>query len=322
MRVELKFISTCSIGLLITILTFISCNKINLPPVAVLEVFPSIGDTTIFFDFSSAGSEDDRNYPIALQYRWDFDGDGLWDTEYSRNNGIAHQYKQPGSYHVLVEVKDIDGLSAIAGDSVEVFGMNPDTGTMLDSRDGNQYRIVKINDQWWMAENLRYGTVIPTDREQTDNDTVEMYRILNSEPLDTIGGIYLWIEAMNYRVTDPRGICPEGWHIPTRKEWEGLFAPYPRPYSLQYYGSEGLSNLNLDLRNGGRRTNGTFEYIDLFYPVGVRAGFWSSSFTLENALFRPYYCSFNSEEWLTWYDLPLKGGLIQYYSVRCVKDNR
>ncbi|MCD6332442.1 MAG: hypothetical protein J7L89_04140 [Bacteroidales bacterium] len=288
---------------------------------AVLEVFPSFGDTSIFFNFSAAGSEDDRCYAIALQYRWDFDGDGLWDTEYSGNNAIAYQYQQPGFYHVFVEVKDFEGNTATAEDSVEVFGENP-IGILHDSRDGNRYRIVKINDQWWMAENLRYGTIIPTDHEQTDNDTVEMYRILNFEYLDTIGGIYLWQEAMNYQVTDPQGICPDGWHIPTQKEWEGLFAPYPRPYSILYYGSKGLSNLNLDLRNGGyRTTDGTFEDVNIFNGIDGQAGFWSSSFTIENHLFRPYSCYFDSESGTLWYNLRIFGELIRYYSVRCVKDN-
>lgn len=301
------------------ILVFFSCDKGNLPPVSKLTAFPSIGDTSILFEFNADESEDDRSFTIALQYRWDFDGDGVWDTEYSNNSAIAHQFKQPGNYNVAVEVKDIDGLSAIAGDSVEVFGENLDIDTLHDSRDGNKYRIVKIGGQWWMAENLRYGIVIPTDREQTDNDTVEMYRILQSIGWDTVGGIYLWLETMNYRVNDPKGICPGGWHLPTREEWEGLFAPYPPLYSLQYYGKEGLSNLNLDLNNGGFRMEDLF--IGCFIGNPHVSGFWSSSYTVEDQEYLPYFCSFSSDDHFLFPGYWSNSGLTQYYSVRCLKDN-
>lgn len=79
-----------------------------------------------------------------MQYRWDFDGDGLWDTEYSKVNAIAYKYKLSGRFNARVEVKDIDGLTAIATDSVEVYGRNYDIDTLVDNRDGNRFRIVKI----------------------------------------------------------------------------------------------------------------------------------------------------------------------------------
>ncbi|MDD4645743.1 MAG: FISUMP domain-containing protein, partial [Bacteroidales bacterium] len=228
-----------------------------------------------------------------------------------------------GYYSIAVEVKDLDGLSAIARDSVTVFGKNKDISTLTDSRDGNQYRIVKIGGQWWMAENLRYGIVIPTDREQTDNDTVEMYRLSGSGQQDTIGGIYLWLEAKNYNVNDPKGICPAGWHLPTSQEWERLFTSYPRLYSIQYYGIDGLSNLNLDLNAGGIRINGVFErrYLDIGYDWDL--GFWSSSFKMPERVYQPYFCSFNSKANNLNYGFwaIADAGLSRYYSIRCVKDN-
>lgn len=313
-----RFAATRTTGFIMIILVFMSCDKGSLPPVAEIEVFPSIGDTSTLFEFNAAESEDDRSFNIALQYRWDFDGDGVWDTEYAKANAIVHQYQQPGSYAVAVEVKDIDGLSAIAGDSVKVFGKNPDIDTLYDSRDGNKYRIVKIGNQWWMSENLRYGIVIPTDREQTDNDTVEMYRVLHYERWDTVGGIYLWYESMNYRVNDPKGICPDGWHLPTRQEWERLFAPYPFLYSLQYFGKEGLSNLNLDLNNGGSRMDNLFQ--GRYTGTPWDSGFWSSSYAVEDEKYQPYFCIFSSEDHSLAYSYWHDSGLTRYYSVRCVKD--
>lgn len=300
-------------------LVFLSCDTGNSPPTAVLDVFPSIGDTTLVFEFRSEETTDDRNFALAMQFRWDFNGDGIWDTEYSKFNAIAYQFNEPGSYYAAVEVKDLDGLTIIARDSVVVFGENMDIDTLCDSRDGNRYKIVKVEGLWWMAENLRFGKVIPSDREQTDNDTVEMYLVPQWEHYDTIGGIYSWFESKNYNVNDPKGICPDGWHLPTYLEWEKLMAPYPPLYSLQFYSKHGLSNLNLDLNNGGIRRNGVF---DNALSSGWESGFWSSSYKLQNQTYLPYWCSFNSRNHVLTYGYWADSGLLRYYTVRCVKDNK
>jgi len=199
-------------------LAFIACNRENLPPVGSLVVFPQFGDTTLVFELDAGNSADDRCYPKALQYRWDFEGDGVWDTEYASESQTGFQYKIPGTYTPTVEIQDIEGLSSFAKDTITVFGLNQAIDTLIDSRDGNRYRIVNVGGQWWMAENLRYGTEIPSSQEQTNNDTVERYRLTGSPDYDTIGGVYLWQEAMNYQLKNPQGICPDGWHLPTEQE--------------------------------------------------------------------------------------------------------
>jgi len=56
--------------------------------------------------------------------------------------------------------------------------------TLTDTRDGRQYKTVKIGEQIWMAENLNY------DR------------------------LYDWETAQK--------ACPPGWHLPTIEEWQTL----------------------------------------------------------------------------------------------------
>lgn len=304
--------------ILITTIMY-SCAKQNLPPMPELSSFPSAGDTSILFNFSAAGSSDDRDYEIGLTYRWDFEGDGAWDTEYTKGNAIAHKYDESGIYNVRVEVQDLDGLTGVATDTIEVFRINTDIDTLEDTRDGKRYRIVQIHGQWWMAENLRYGLEIPTDREQTDNDTVEMYR--NPYGPDTSGGVYRWLEVMNYQTTNPQGICPDGWHIPNSIEWKSLFSPYTRTYLFQYYRKNGHSNLNLDLHTRGTRFSDFFlwnrpdEYTSW--------GFWSSTsnWSMEYRRVFPEICTFSGRLM----DLSVNGSDFEsnegrtYLSVRCIK---
>lgn len=296
----------------------LSCRKSNLPPIAKLQAFPSIGDTSILFQFSARESEDDRDYPIGLVYRWDKDGDGNWDSDYARNFAFTHRYKLPGAYNISVEVKDLDELSSIAKDTIIVFGENLDIDTLVDTRDGNRYRIVKIQNRWWMAENLRYGIEIPTSRDQTDNDTIEFYRELVNNERDTVGGVYSWLESLNYQVKEPKGICPDRWHLPTKPEWEALIIPYPDLYSVQYYGKNGLSKLNLDLNNGGIKVDGSF-----FWALAWTwdNGFWSSSSRLGEKEYLPYHIGFSSHNKEIDHGFWGSTGLDRYYSVRCIKDN-
>lgn len=83
---------------------------------------------------------------------------------------------------------------------------------------GKTYNTVLVGDRCWLKENLDYGVRIDGSQPQTNTGTVEKY-CYNDDPVncDTYGGLYQWGEAMQY-ATGPRGICPEGWHIPTAME--------------------------------------------------------------------------------------------------------
>lgn len=313
-------------GFFAGIILFISCDKGNLPPVATLIAFPPIGDSLTLFEFSAGESVDDRNYQKGLMCRWDFNGDGQWDTGYDPGKTAARQFIHPGIYPIAVEVRDLDGLTSVARDTIEVIGMNRDIDTLTDSRDGSRYRIVKILNRWWMAENLHYGMEIPVDQIQANNGTVEMYRDTRPNSMDSSGGVYHWLEVMNYQVKDPKGICPEGWHIPTREEWVALFEPYPYLYALKYFGEEGLSKLNLDLQNGAFRwTDGTFWWA---HVKGYETEFWTSSHKVVNNEYHPYCVLFASPYhglrvgfWTDNTNILEGGEHVKYTSVRCIKSD-
>ena len=86
---------------------------------------------------------------------------------------------------------------------------------------GNTYKTVKINDQWWMCENLK--TTLYNDGSGIPyfaiNDTSgwqlgDGYKSINDS---LYGCLY------NYAcILDPRGLAPEGWHIATDEDWKVL----------------------------------------------------------------------------------------------------
>jgi uncharacterized protein (TIGR02145 family) len=90
--------------------------------------------------------------------------------------------------------------------------------------DGNTYKTVKIGNQEWMAENLkvtkyRNGDAIPnvTNMSQWWNLHTGAYCCYNNNNLSDYGKLYNW-----YAATDPRGIAPNGWHVPSDAEWSVL----------------------------------------------------------------------------------------------------
>ena len=110
----------------------------------------------------------------------------------------------------------------------------PVEGTMTDARDGNVYKTVKLADQVWMAENLRY---LPEQHDDV-SDTEPRYYIwsdydkdtqLGAEALKVYGAFYNWKAALQGEEPQTsadqapvRGVCPEGWHIPSVEEWKTL----------------------------------------------------------------------------------------------------
>lgn len=90
------------------------------------------------------------------------------------------------------------------------------------------YRTVQMGTQCWFAENLNVGTRIETidslgkhNLQGTSCIDIQKYCFANDERnCDVYGGLYQWNQAMCGQTEEKsRGICPEGWHIPSHDEW-------------------------------------------------------------------------------------------------------
>ncbi|KPK87371.1 hypothetical protein AMJ80_12180 [bacterium SM23_31] len=96
----------------------------NTPPTASFTIAPSSGTVDTVFTFDASGSTDNET-PIYLRFRWDWENDGVFDTELSTNPVATHQYPDSGLYSIKLFVADPGGLTDTVSQSLEV--LLPDT---------------------------------------------------------------------------------------------------------------------------------------------------------------------------------------------------
>ena len=84
----------------------------NREPTALFTVSPLDGDVSTVFAVDAAYSADDKDLAATLQVRWDWEGDGVWDTAWSSAKTAEHRYASPGQYSIRLEVRDSDGRSS------------------------------------------------------------------------------------------------------------------------------------------------------------------------------------------------------------------
>ncbi len=76
-----------------------------------------VANTTIAFDASSSSDSDPR---ASMAARWDWEGDGVWDTPWFASLTEQHVFANGGTYAVTLEILDSSGLVDSATHSVVV----------------------------------------------------------------------------------------------------------------------------------------------------------------------------------------------------------
>lgn len=202
--------------------------------------------------------------------------------------------------------------------------------SQVKDADGKVYKTVIIGNQEWMAENLnvshfRNGESIPQVKDDDDWAFLSAGAWCNYENDTkygkTYGKLYNW-----YAVNDPRGLAPEGWHIPSEAEWKELY---------EYLGGMNAAGGKLKAVTiwESPNTGATNETGFNAYPVGSRNGNMRSG--------RGYFHGDNTSGyfWTSTEDKNQYSGIISYlyyndsdlrfysyvkstgFSVRCIKDN-
>ncbi len=296
----------------------------------------------------------------------DSDGDGICDDE-DDCFGIVDECgicNGPGPTEIVIDEITIlyDSVYAEQIDQWFVFEVGADTTFTYEcaqliacgdpvSYQGYDYTTVQIGDQCWFAENLRNenyenGDAIPaslSDSEWTSaaSGSVVVYGedlgsgcnsdyspdINACDPAQSLieyGRLYNW-----HAVNDERGLCPNGWHVPTDGEWMTMEMALGMLESevngtgwrgtdqgmqmkTTYGWRDGLNGTNTSgfsgLPGGGRHLGGY-----LFFNAGD-AGYWWSSTSSESGAW-----SRHLDYWVTTVrriSMPPNRG----YSVRCIQD--
>ena len=219
--------------------------------------------------------------------------------------------------------------------------LNPDVeyGELLDARDNQVYRTVKIGKQEWMAQNLNYEAD-SSFCDGGDPAFCEMY-----------GRLYTWNAAVGKSMSECsydedcdfskdtipsisriRGVCPDGWHMPSFDDFYTLQTTvaelYPEKFGL-------LGSRLMKSQNGwdeGLATNETgFSVLPSkgWTFNQESAAFWIAEVHLEyddNPNFHKSQYSHNSNIYIEFtarddafpeYDVTKKGS---HFSVRCLKN--
>ncbi len=253
------------------------------------------------------------------------------------------------------------GLDCKYATTTDYLNSTKTYGEVLDTRDGQVYKTIVICDkdnkncQTWMAQNLNYAyTGVKYNYSgYTSDSTSWCYHGVPSN-CATFGRLYTWAAAVdsvaiykNYGeecgygkscsrfsatvlATAPvRGVCPSGWHLPTREDWQKLVKPMANSVddhtTYWYYNGAGIELKTVDawysssdkgtnasgfsaLPAGYRYSSGSFD------GAGNEANFWSASEYRDNIAYdlSLYYISGNAS----------LGGYSKGYgfSVRCLKD--
>ncbi len=151
---------------------------------------------------------------------------------------------------------------------------------MVYDASGNLYSTVVIGDQRWMRENLRTshfnnGDPIPYVPAVTEwsamSSAAWSYYDNDAAYGEIYGKLYNW-----YTVSDPRNVCPAGWHVPTDEEWMELEVTLGVPEAeltmttprgvAENAGGKMKSTLLWDSPNTGADNSAGF----LGYPAGTR----------------------------------------------------
>jgi glutamine cyclotransferase len=80
---------------------------------ADLTVTPVVGTVITDFTFDAGGSSSQGR---ALEYRWDWENDGVWDTDWSSESVVVHRFVSGDTLTTRVQVRDgstIDGATAV-----------------------------------------------------------------------------------------------------------------------------------------------------------------------------------------------------------------
>ena len=186
---------------------------------------------------------------------------------------------------------------------------------------------IKIGEQVWMLKNLDAGNFRngdPIPEAKTDEEWVKAGKegkpawCYYENKLDSgmkYGRLYNW-----YAISDPRGIAPNGWHVPTDTEWS---------MATLFLGGEDAAGTKMKSPKGWTHDgNGTNESGFTGFPAGSRDRFGKFDYVGHVTY---WWCATSYDHEFAWYRVIDEVPWYVYrtnfykqngYSVRCIRDSK
>ena len=245
------------------------------------------GDFAPFEDLDvfEKGKENVALHDVSVMLQADLDASELAERLENIATDIAKDGKWDDRSSVIPSSSSSSETKQSSNSAKDTY-LNPNIayGEMTDSRDGHVYKTVKIGEQVWMAQNLNYEAAT----SYCYNDSAEY--------CEKYGRLYTWAASVdksekecglgnecNLASGNIRGICPDGWYLPSEADFETL---------IKAVGGEKGTGAKLKSLSGWRDDDGvsgngtdTFGFSALpvgvgmqgFYGEGYNTHFWGST---------------------------------------------
>ena len=261
-------------------LSCIPARKDTLLKASVVDYYKCVSDTVVSFEGlnwhsvwrKATNDELDMDYwernknEDGLLLKSSFTGrTRVWDADSLREPTLAEQdWNRACVSYMYADAEDgfvidtlYNGLAYTCSDT----GWSK-TGTFKDRRNAKIYKGVTIGTQTWMAQNLNF----------TDSSSYPgmkgRWSCYDNEPENCIKYGRFSIASFNLPTYPVRGICPEGWHLPSRDEW-GILAREVGGWNVAG------KMLRSQTEWSNWTSDGTDPYAFSILPYGN--SFWSSS---------------------------------------------
>lgn len=197
------------------------------------------------------------------------------------------------------------------------------TGILRDTRDGKAYKTVQIGNQVWMASNLNHKTRNSYCQDNKEENCIKY------------GRLYTWAGAVNkpeYKCglghacslssEKIKGVCPNGWHLPSLADWQTLFkavggqskAGKALKTTHDWYETcDGTDIYGFSAKPAGFAANYNGEFFFSFQE-GSHAYFWSSTEQDDTSAYS-IDISYSDEA------IPIDVYKNHGFAIRCLKDN-
>jgi uncharacterized protein (TIGR02145 family) len=250
---------------------------------------------------------------------------GFWTSSFWKNEAAwaymldssqkaagAHAAGQKCGAYVRLVLNNKDSISfaklnSKSGNIDEIKWNDNNHGYFIDNRDNKKYKIIKIGNQVWMAENLSY------------NESIGCWAYENKQSNALIYGyLYTWESA--------KKACPNGWHLPSNEEWGELKIHLGgnneiADGKMKEEGTSHWKSPNRDANNqsgftalpGGIRTKGSFK------GIGDMGVWWSATGNHFGDTKTAASMGLTFDNSSSSFGL-IENGTTEGFSVRCIKD--